>query len=344
MAKPRGKLVKFLNQVRIRLHALVVLIIVAWALYASVSYLVRSVFWPTHVPERFLQWQDQLKADDLLHENAIGLTSTAPRAPLGHYHGVNRWFQPDTHNGCTISGCHSPMPHKQNKGVRAFDNFHATFLACTLCHEAGDVRPLPAVWIGTDSGLPQEAPVILQLMRYLELNSQLIKTNPNQAHTAILELLKQTLEIIGSDPLLDYLLVQLETSEPGSPVWMHALEQLNSELPQHARGEYGAKLASDKNYLQRSKKLTTQAEQYFAAQDDTDQKNRNLHDIHAQLQEKPHKCLACHGDKPALLDFEALGYTPNRTTFLRDSPLARQMQLIQQGQQFHLAPHPGGPR
>jgi hypothetical protein len=43
-----------------------------------------------------------------------------------------------------------------------------------------------------------------------------------------------------------------------------------------------------------------------------------------------------------LIDFVELGYTDKRIEFLQNSPIARQMQQIQEGREFMIYPHPEG--
>ncbi len=342
---PRKKMVfRILRSLRVRIHALIVLLIVAWAGCMSVVILFRAVFRPQQVPAQFLKWQGYLSADALRQKDLTQMAETDVRAPIGHYHGVKRWFQPDPFNGCTLEGCHSPMPHQNNKGVRAFDNFHATFLACQFCHEPETQTPIPARWVNLTTGDIQGSPAILRLLRYLELNSEKLRLEPDRAHPYILKLLKQTIAVIGTDSVLNYLLIQINTSEPGSPVWSHAVDQLARELPQHARGEYDAKVVPQneaEHYRQRNQELSRQARQCLDAAPGSGDRRELLETIHKSLLEKPHKCLDCHGEKPGLLDFKSLGYSPQRTTLLQNSSLARQMQKIQAGEEFYLLPHPG---
>ncbi len=331
--------VRFLKGVQLRLHALVVLAIVGWATYAAVSYLIISVFLPTHVPPAFLEWQANLDADALYAQGVPGVSSPAPRAPIGHYHGVDRWFQADPYSGCTISDCHSPLSHTKTVAVRAFANLHATFLACQMCHQPAETMPTPARWVNTATGQAQQAPPVLQLYKRLDQDKKKIKEDPPGSHTIIVELLKESLKVIGGDPLLDYLLLQLETSEPGSPAWRHAITQLTAELPLHLRGEYGAKLAPQNvadNYRQIGKRLAKQAKQYLATSPDSTEREQLHEQIHGSLLAEANTCLVCHGGDTPLLDFESLGYWPRRVATLQSTPLASQMQKIMQGQEFYL--------
>jgi len=117
-----------------------------------------------------LQWQGKLDVAALRTDQNAGVERPAPRSPMNHYHQVDQWFQPDATNGCTLSGCHEPLPHDRKAKVPAFANFHATFLACKMCHEPQPHRST-AHWINTDTGHPQETPAILQLLSYLETNA-----------------------------------------------------------------------------------------------------------------------------------------------------------------------------
>jgi len=115
--------------------------------------------------------------------------------------------------------------------------------------------------------------------------------------------------------------------------------QLTEELPNHARGEYGAKLTrrqSAEALRQYHQNLAGLARQYQASPIGGPERKK-LHDqIHEGVLEKPSACLACHGGEPPRLNFQALGYSPERAASLSDSAIARQMQQIQEGQPFHL--------
>jgi len=171
--------------------------------------------------------------------------------------------------------------------------------------------------------------------------------DPFAVHPTVVNLLRETLDINGGDPLLEFILAQLNTSEPGSPVWKHALMELEIEIPQHARGEYGAKLAALSlarpgfDYKEQGETLSDLAGQYFVAGDDESQRQVLHEKIHGALLERPQKCLACHTEIESILNFEKLGYSPTRTKFLKSLPLASQIQQIQEGQHFYIKTHQG---
>jgi len=328
-----------LNEFRIRVHAFAVLLIVSFAGYLAVTYLLNSVFLQPPVPTRFLDWQARNDAAALRSSSARGLTTSAERAPLSHYHRTRSWFQPDPRNGCTVPGCHDPLPHTQKQKVPAFTNFHTTFLACQMCHAPATGGPSAVIWVNTTSAQRQPSPAMLQLLRYLDTSSELIPRNPAEAHAAILPLLRDTLAILGHDPALSTMLLQIETSEPGSPVWRQAVDQLTYDLPSYVCGEYGAELARELqpgSYQETSKTMRNLAQRYLANYSDVPQRKQLHTEIHGSLLKEPVTCLACHGDSPATLNYEALGYSPRRAKLLSNLPLAHLMQQIRQGEQFHI--------
>ena len=332
------RILAVLKELVLRCYALAILLVVLWAGYTAVADLVRMVFTPARVPEEYRTWETALPGPHPEIMQIEKLAGLVPRAPIGHYHAVDRMLPPDLHNGCLTSGCHSTLAHSKRKEIRAFANLHATFLDCGMCHDASISGPTPAMWVDDATGEPCDAPAVLQLMKFLALEAGRVKDQPAEAHPTIETLLGDAVTR-SADPLLKYLHAQISTSEPGSPVWRKAVNQLRDELPNHVRGEYGAKLARKmpaeelKAYHQRLAEL---AEPYLAAPKGTAERKRLHEEIHKGILEKPSACLACHGDEQGRLDFEALGYSPDQAAALRDSAIARQMEQIQQGQPFYL--------
>ncbi|MBN1343785.1 MAG: hypothetical protein JXQ73_13970 [Phycisphaerae bacterium] len=325
----------------VRLYALALILVVACTTLLAVAYLVGSLLEPAPVPKRFLEWEGRVTVEDLRKGEPAEEEGSLRRTPIGHYHALGRWIQPSPHDGCTTGGCHSPLPHARHVATRAFANFHAVFLTCQMCHRQykDSVRPVAATWVSTSAGEPQEPPPILKLTTALETEVDRIETDPGGVHGVIVDLLRASLKSSGGDPLLSYLLAQIETSEPGSPVWRQAVRQLTEELPQHMRGEYGARLApSDvaKDYLEIDEQLEEQAREYLAMPQGSTGRKSLSERIHAGQLPKPRLCMACHIEEPPMLDFQALGYSPTRVTVLRTTPLVRQMLRIQQGQPFRL--------
>jgi hypothetical protein len=326
-----------------RLYAFALFCVVLAGGLLAVRYLVRTVFFPQPAPAALIDFQGHLDASALRHTGVWGVESPAPRSPMGHYHGVDRWFQPDETNGCTLSGCHDPLPHTQQAKVPAFANFHTTFLQCQMCHEsdaaAATTRPAAAAWVATTDGRPADVPAILQLLRYLDANRETITSDPAKVSPTVVSLLRQSIDVLGGDALLDGLLAQIETGEPGSPVWKHAMAELTAELPLHARGEYRAKLAwqtSAETWRDEYQTMRSQRKAYESAAAGSPEQKAVLAQIHRPLQKEPATCLSCHVDQPGLLDFASLGYTDSRATFLGRLEVARLMQQIRRGERFYI--------
>jgi len=324
--------------VAVRVYALLIFLAVCGAGVLAVLYLRDTVFRPVHVPPRFLAGQGKLDVADLRADNVPGMTGTASRAPLAHYHGVDRWFQSDLHNTCTSAGCHQPLPHTPKMKVPAFANFHATFLDCRMCHQDAPSQPGQSAsvqWISTANGRPQDSPPILQLLSYLDAQRDRIDSEPDAAHEKITGLLSQTLASIGADPILADLLMLLQTSTPGGPAWKRAVEGLIVELPLHARGEYAAKLAP--RGVRPDAGGATRAATCLAASPSSGQRQRLQAEIHAPLRKSALACIACHGQQPPFLDFQSLGYSAQRSKALSDVAIADMMQRIREGKPFYFS-------
>jgi hypothetical protein len=332
------------RQIIIRLYALVILLVIVWTGYTAVTYLFRSVFTPVHVPEHMKQWAAVIDTSTLVDRDRATEAQMYPRAPLRHFHTLGALFEPAPNTGCTTSGCHGTLSHRKRKEIRAFANLHTTFMTCRMCHTADLTNPTEAMWIRADDGMRMETPPLLDLIRLLETQAIQINESPAEHHLTIIEYLRQAVEASRQDPILQYLLTQLETSEPGSPVWRGTVVQLRSELPNHARGEYGAMITpvttneQEQTFRARQRDL---ARKYFAAEPDSEEAEAIHKQIHERITTEPKGCTVCHGDEPPRLQFENLGYSSQRATLLRDAPTARMMIQIQQGHPFHL-PRPFG--
>lgn len=335
----------------VRVYALLMLLVILWAGYTAFAYLSRSVFSPSVLPERYRGLQTSLDVSTLRSDRATAEVTAETPPPPGHYHGVDRWFQPDPNNTCTAAACHQPLPHNRQKETRAFANFHTTFLTCRMCHDANLVGTARTIWLAATTGEPQDQhPAVLRLMRYLELNDERIRSDPAAGHAAIVGPLRETVEIAGPDPLLEYLLVELETSDPGSPVWRQTLEQLTMELPNHLRGEYRARLdldvpAGERRLANRQMREWTAG--FVAAAPNSRQREDLLRRMHENVLPKPAACEQCHGARPARIDYQAMGYPPSRQQALENLTTASMIERIRQGQPFHwptlLERGPAGP-
>jgi mono/diheme cytochrome c family protein len=300
----------------------------------ALVYLFKAVFTPATLPATFAQWQGRLDPAALRQEHIPGVTTEAGRAPMVHYHKVDRWFGADPRNTCTVPGCHSPLPHSPEAPVAAFPNLHVTFLDCAVCHEPIDGEPLEVRWVASASGRPQAAPAVLRLARLLEgLNGG--EAEAVKSHAAIVGLLKEMDGVTGRDPEVEDLLIQIESSVPHSPFWRKSVQELRRVLPLHARGEYGAKMARD--YTATEPAVTARlTREYFAAGEGSARRREIGKQIHAKIVAKPGACSACHAAEGGRLNFLAAGYSPERARALRTLPLARMVEQIRAGESFQL--------
>jgi hypothetical protein len=319
----------------VRLYALAIMLVVIWTAWQAVGYLVRYVFTPARVPERILEWQVVLDADALRAPGMAQMTGESARAPVGHYHSVEGWHDPMSGSSCTTSGCHASLPHTKDKVTRAFANLHAGFLNCQMCHEKGLVAPVDTVWVDVASGQPLgEPPAQLQLLKLL--GSGEIPADVQPFNDRVLQLLSETLRHAGDDPRLKYLYIQIDTSLPESPVWRHAISILREEMPRHRGAEYGARLAprvAGRDWNDYHGEIARLAEQYFKPDAQRDSLKKKIHE---QVKPQPDSCQACHGGEPPLVEFVKAGYRAERAEELRGSLIARLIQHLRAGQQFHI--------
>jgi hypothetical protein len=322
-----------------RFYALLLVLVLLYVFYMAVAYLIVMVFYPARVPQRLSTWPGHLEAAALRAGGVAGVTAPAARAPFAHYHQVEQWLPLDRVNSCTLSGCHEPLPHSRSIYVRSFANFHSTFLTCEMCHEpVQGQRPVKAGWVSIETGVQTDPPALVQLMRLFQTQRGQLEQDPAGFHQAILAQLAQAVAA-SADPVLQYLQLEISTSQAGSPVWRDAVDRLDQQVTSHTRGQYGAKiarLATPDEYFRQSEKMRDQAQPFLAAPLNSPDRKRIQDEIHASLQVKPDRCLACHGDSPPLVDFDTLGYPPQRSAFLRTNPVAREVQDLREGRQFYL--------
>ena len=335
---PRKRWSRMARSLVTRLWVLAIMVVAIWTAYLAGSYMVEVVFALPKVPLDILDRRLAFKPDDLRATSSVGLTTAAPRAPIGHYHGVERWFQPDLHNGCTVSGCHQSLPHARSKETRAFANMHATFLHCQICHTTATVNPLKTAWIDTRTGHRQDAPAVLQLIRELEINADRILVAPDRIHEALCRLLAQAVQISGPESILEYFSIRLNTAAPGSAVWRQPITQLAEELPNQARGEYGAKIALDTlgdPFEQANDRRLDQARRSAGLRPGSPERMELVRQAHSDVETNPDSCLPCHGGQPARLDWQFLGYPPKRQAELSNLIITRMIQQNRQGQPFY---------
>lgn len=324
---------KKFKTILVRLYTFALLSTVAVVCLSAIIYLFKFVFLPAKLPPAFATWQGQLDAASLRQEHVAGVTTGAGRAPMSHYHKVDRWFQPDPTNNCTVSGCHSPLPHDPASKIAAFPNLHVTFLDCLVCHEKPGNEALQTHWVSITSAQKQSPPAVLRLIALLEPMPN-DKSKDQELHPQIIALLKEMIAASKPDREIEDLLIQIETSVPSSPVWQMSVHELKHRLPGHARGEYVAKVARDFSVID-PKKLVQQTKTYLASKDAAAKKTIEK-EMHQGMIAKPNACATCHAKEPGILNFTALGYSPARTNTLQTLPLARMVEQIRAGESFQL--------
>jgi hypothetical protein len=332
--RPRVPLRKRLWTITVRAYSGALVLGIATVCLMALIYLFRAVFTPATLPSTFAQWQGRSDPAALRQEHVPGVTSEAGRAPMDHYHKVDRWFGSDPKNTCTVAGCHSPLPHPAKVRIAAFLNVHVTFLDCRVCHEAMDGGAVEVGWVSSATRRPQQPPAVLRLIRTLtDLGSG--DDAARTAHVTIIALLREMDGPAGQDPQLDDLRAQIESSVPGSPFWRKSMQELARELSQHARGEYGAKLARVRSETDDASTVKlTQA--YLATPEGGERRKEIDKQIHQKLVAKPGACSACHAEKGGILNFQAEGYSPDRAHTLQTLPLARLVEQIRAGESFQL--------
>ena len=330
--------IRTIGRVGKRIYAFLLVAVLLYVFYLAVSYLVVMVFYPAPVPERLLALPGLLGAEQLRAQAIAGAPAGPARTPMSHYHEAGVPLPTDRTNGCTLSGCHEPLPHSRSVYVRAFANLHSTFLACQMCHEPVKERPVKAGWVSTTTGLATDPPALVQLMRLFQAQRQQIEADPAGQNQAILSLLAQVVDVSG-DPLLRYLYLEISTAEPRSPVWRDAVIRLDEQLASQTRGEYGAKIApvaGPDDYVRQAEEMHQAAKPILATATQSAEYKRLNDELHKSILPKPDRCTMCHGDTPPLVDFLSLGYSPQRAEFLRTNPVARQVQDVREGRQFYL--------
>jgi hypothetical protein len=321
----------------VRVYSLVVLLVVMWTLYAAVSYMAVFVFVPGEVDEAFLDWRGRLDTASLRASQETDVTMAGRRAPLEHYHTVEPWFQPDPANNCTTSGCHLPLPHDRRKEVRAFANLHATFMTCEMCHAEGLSGTVEAKWEPLKPALADyDTPPMLKLIGYVQTTDDFTE-DPPKAHDTVLPLLEAVQKTTAGNDLFSFIILQLETANPASPVWRRAIEQLQAELPGQARGEYGMKITPTKfiDRRQPSSERRKLADTYLNATSETARTNA-FSKLHDGIISQPKACGSCHGGEPVRINFTELGYTERRSIQLRTSLIAQLVQNVMKGQPFYM--------
>lgn len=347
-----SKLATFSRELVRRSYAatIMALILIIW--FVSMEFLITHLITRETAPTDIIEIPKKLnmailQASQDEYSPVGGKAEPLTRGPLAHFHQIPPWFQTDAAENCTISGCHTQLPHGKKVETRAFLNMHTTFLDCGICHIKQPGPTAAADWFDLDNGARRDTPAVLQLVAFLEI----IDRNDAQQLPAINEkliaLLRQSLAESNNNYQLDAWLVHLETTNPQSRLWQIIIDDMQKGLRLHLHGEYHAKIALDNGSGVRP---GLSVEQKNAVNDylhnpgnlTVEQSKVLLKTIHQGVSDKGLLCTPCHNTSEPMLDFLDLGYNAKRTEYLQNSPLARQMQQIQQGRDFVIYPHPEG--
>jgi len=309
--------------------------------FASISFLLHLLLTRQAAPVEIREIPRRLDAQVLLasqtRELGPGRDEVAPRGPLAHFHLIPRWFDPDSGNNCTTSGCHGPVPHGKRIEVRAFLNMHATFVDCTVCHAKEARNAGKSQWFNLPGRQPRGTPAVLQLAGLLENPDELIR-EPGGVTDRLIPLLGRAVdESRGNRQLRDWLL-RIQTAYPQSEPWNKVMRDMANErtgIRVHVHGEYSAKIGlfTDGKLLGSPAPAQLDALREFQA----GKRSRAIIDtLHKGVAPEGAVCTPCHSEVPGLIDFKALGYPPARIKSLQDSAVVRQILSIEQGKPFYL--------
>ena len=328
------------------IYALSLIAVVLFLSWSAFRYLIVSLIFEAPPPPQIVEIPKRL--DQSMLERQVlsykGLTATEnPRTPLAHYHRLEVWFQPDRFNDCTRSGCHAALPHSKKKEDRAFLNMHATSMHCGVCHFIGDDKPLKLGWYDLQTGKLGEPPPLLRAYSWL---TQHIFTADKPGGSAdqreIARLLRQAFNASGGEPALEQLELQVRTARPGSEQWFDSLRAARDMLPRFFRGEYGAKLAvlnSGGNAPILAHPNTESQVREFLRSGATlapERLQELLKSLHPLRSDHRRSCTDCHRREGSLIDFEKLGYPPQRVEAIVRPLLMEAIQRMVEGKPMYL--------
>ncbi|MBU0552428.1 hypothetical protein KKF91_06180 [Myxococcota bacterium] len=339
MSDTKRSLSQRLRRLVAKIYAGVLVLVLCWTGFMAVRYLIAIVTQPLTVPPALLQTNPKLDVASLRGPQAPRLPGLQARAPISHFHKGRDWRPFEPHNGCTAEGCHSPLPHSQAMKLPTFANFHVTALDCRACHTKATAQPTPMVWINKATSAPQGIPAILALTAFLSTQAQAAREAPAEHQGKLLGLLKAVLDTHSFDPVMVDLYRLLQTVEPGSPVWRSTLDALAQELSSNIYGEYAARLAPAalaEGLADDNEALLKQAADYRDAPTGSAARKEIIKAVHEGVLAQPPGCASCHIDKPGAVDFEAVGFTPQRSAMLHNLRLAELMEQIRKGEKFYL--------
>ena len=328
-------------------YALTLILIVLWLSWKAVYYLVAALILPEKPPAQIANTPVRLSQSVLMRpQNAAKSLPTIvnDRSPLSHYHRLDTGFQPDALNGCTISQCHSPLPHGKNKADRAFLNMHSTSIHCGVCHVQSDQKPLSLAWYDLQTGKTRPgAPALLRAYEWLTRPS-VRGTNSFTVNdqTEIVRLLREASREAHAETDLVSIASHLAAVRAASEEFGHLVKVARESCQGHFRGEYGAKLAlfdpnTSKTILRNPG--NEQSVRDFLARRDTlgaDEKKALLQKIHPLRRDPTLHCVQCHKTEGGLVDFRSLGYPPARIQTISSPLVTSAIDHIVEGKPFYL--------
>lgn len=342
MASSVGRL---LRQLAKRVYAVALVLIILWLSWRAVFYLVSSLMLPAKPPPQIVDIPTRLSPSAVVRSDSAAIQATAnPRSPLSHYHRLDQGFQPDHHNGCTISGCHAPLPHGKNRADRAFLNMHATSIHCAVCHVQNNQTPLDLAWYDLQSGGELGRPPSL-LRAFAWLTSPAVRDKKeftSAEQTEIVRLLRAAVDEAGGEPQLASLAGHLAAVRATSDEFTRLVQVTRDAVQGQFRGEYGAKLAlldagTRKPFLGMSG--IEAATKTFLARRGTltePEKTALLKQIHPPRRDRTLQCGECHRVEGSLVNFSSLGYPPARIQAISSPLVTEAIEHIIQGKPFYL--------
>jgi hypothetical protein len=128
---------------------------------------------------------------------------------------------------------------------------------------------------------------------------------------------------------------------PGTRDWARILDVARAEIPQHFRGEYGAKLAlrnaGGQPRLGHPGNAAAVTEYLARAESAAPEELAELlARVHPARRAAPLACGDCHRTTDSLVDLGAVGYPAPRIERLRDSMITRMIDNIAAGRTFQM--------
>ncbi len=352
VVRPHG-FVEVLRQIGRRSFALVQAVVIAAFATVSITFLIHEL----RGGERAIEVEEvPLRLD------ASALTTSAEesgkagnggashnelqRGPLAHFHAIPTWYEPDPGNTCTMSGCHSALPHGERKEVRAFLNMHTTFVDCQTCHRDQDLHGTELSWLNLPDRTPRSAPAVLRLATLLDTEAK-DETHPSPWDDQLVATLREAVTESGADPELTRWLAALGASRVGGVRYNDVVETMRFRIHGHGHGEYGTKIGIP---VDSGHRWTPSADEQKAIDKirgsgsvlRVDERKALVETVHGDLKKPKVECSLCHTSAGGLLDFAALGYSPVRVEALRSNTIARQAQAVESGETFFLPSVLGG--